>query len=67
MQLSTLIYVDESGDLGWSLHLSRGNGGSSRFLTIAAMVLPATMDHLPRRKVRHLYDQGRWDLKREKK
>jgi hypothetical protein len=65
--LSTLIYVDESGDLGWSFDLPYGRGGSSRFLTIAAMVLPDTIEHLPRRKIRHLYMQGNWDPKREKK
>jgi hypothetical protein len=29
--------------------------------------LPETLDYLPERKVRHLYDQGKWDKKREKK
>lgn len=65
--MSTLIYVDESGDLGWSLDQPYGNGGSSRFLTIAAMILPDQIDHLPRRKIRQLYAQGKWDTKREKK
>ena len=67
VDLSELIYVDESGDLGWSFDLPYGQGGSSRFLTIAAMILPDSLDHLPQRKVRHLYNQGKWDTKREKK
>ncbi len=65
--VATLIYVDESGDLGWSLDKPYGHGGSSRFLTIAAMILPESHDHLPRRKVRQLYKHGKWDEKREKK
>lgn len=65
--LSALIYVDESGDLGWSFDLPYGQGGSSRFLTIAALILPDSLEHLPQRKIRHLYNQGKWDTKREKK
>lgn len=62
-----LIYVDESGDLGWSFDRSYGHGGSSRFLSIAAMLVPDELDHLPRRKVKHLYQHGHWDTAREKK
>ena len=65
--MATLIYVDESGDLGWSFESPYGRGGSSRYLTIAAMILPEMLDHLPERKVRQLYRQGNWDSKREKK
>lgn len=65
--MSVLIYVDESGDLGWSFDRPYGHGGSSRFLTIAAMILPGTLDQLPKRKVRQLYEHGKWDTKREKK
>lgn len=64
---TSLIFVDESGDLGWSFDKPYGNGGSSRYLTIAAMIIPATHHHLPERKVRQLYKQGKWDTKREKK
>ncbi|WP_332877716.1 DUF3800 domain-containing protein [Massilia sp. S19_KUP03_FR1] len=62
-----LIYVDESGDLGWSFAQPYGRGGSSRYLTIAAMVLPETLDHLPTRKVKQLYTSGKWDYRQEKK
>lgn len=61
------IYIDESGDLGWSFDQPYGHGGSSRFLTIAALIVPDELDHLPRRKVRDLYRYGKWDIKREKK
>lgn len=65
--MSVLIYVDESGDLGWSFDAPYGSQGSSRFLSIAALILPAQLDHLPSRKIRQLYNQGGWDTKREKK
>lgn len=62
-----LIYVDESGDLGWSFDCPYGKGGSSRYLTIAAMLLSEELDHHPRRTVKDLYKYGKWDIKREKK
>lgn len=61
------IYIDESGDLGWSFEQPYGQGGSSRYLTIAALLVPDDLDHLPRRKVKDLYRYGKWDIKREKK
>jgi len=65
--VTTLIFVDESGDLGWSFDKTYGHGGSSRFLTIAAMILPDQYEHIPKRKIRHFYDRWKWDTKREKK
>ncbi|MES2015188.1 MAG: DUF3800 domain-containing protein [Pseudomonadota bacterium] len=62
-----LIYVDERGDLGWSFDQPYGQGGSSRYLTIAALLVPDLLDHLPKRKVKDLYKYGKWDTKREKK
>ncbi|MES2739478.1 MAG: DUF3800 domain-containing protein [Pseudomonadota bacterium] len=62
-----LIYVDESGDLGWSFEQPYGQGGSSRYLTIASLLVPDELDHLPKRKVKDLYKYGKWDTKREKK
>lgn len=49
------IYVDESGDLGWTFDKPYLNGGSSRFLTIAHLIVPKISSHLPKRKVRELY------------
>lgn len=34
-----LIFLDESGDLGWSFDRPNGQGGSSRYLTIAGFVI----------------------------
>jgi hypothetical protein len=33
------IYLDESGDLGWSFDKPHQNGGSSRYITIAGIVI----------------------------
>lgn len=34
------IFVDESGDLGWNFARPFGQGGSSRYLTLACLILP---------------------------
>lgn len=34
------VYFDESGDLGWSFDKPYGAGGSSRYLTIAFLIIP---------------------------
>ncbi|MEY2864592.1 MAG: hypothetical protein RLY58_2299 [Pseudomonadota bacterium] len=62
-----LIYLDESGDLGWQLNLPYGAGGSSRFLVIAAVICDeAQLKHLER-LVRNLYKTFQWNTKKEKK
>lgn len=65
--MSILIYLDESGDLGWTLTKPYGQGGSSRHLTIGALVVPEQKKHLPGRVIRDLYDAFRWDTSNEKK
>ena len=50
------IYCDESGDLGWIFHKPFGNGGSSRYLSIAFLVTPKSLSKLPKRIVRDIYD-----------
>ncbi|PHV09809.1 DUF3800 domain-containing protein [Chitinimonas sp. BJB300] len=65
--MAQLVYVDESGDLGWSFDKPYGQGGSSRYLTIAAVLLPESKNHLPERKIRQLYKNWKWDTAREKK
>lgn len=65
--LTQLIYADESGDLGWSFTQPYGRGGSSRYLTIAAMHVPQGCEHLPERAVRGLYKRFQWDSRKEKK
>jgi len=61
------IYLDESGDTGWRFDYPYTQGGSSRFLVIAACVSSPVKDHIPERLVRHLYQHRGWNPKREKK
>jgi hypothetical protein len=61
------IFVDESGDLGWTLDAPYRAGGSSRFLTIGALCIPLSKEYLARRVIRHLYDKFGWNTANEKK
>ena len=61
------IYLDESGDLGWTFNKPYGAGGSSRFLTIAYLSLPPEKKHLPKRVVRKAYKKFNFKPSREKK
>lgn len=49
------VYIDESGDLGWSLDKPYRRGGSSRFLTIAFLVIPKEKSQKTKRIVKDLY------------
>jgi Protein of unknown function (DUF3800) len=53
--MSTSIYLDESGDLGWRLDQPYKRGGSSRYLSLAAVIVPSGKSHLIARIVRGLY------------
>lgn len=50
-----LIYLDESGDLGWSLDRPYKKGGSSQYLTIACVLLPESKLSSIERIVRGFY------------
>ena len=56
------IYLDESGDLGWQLE-----NGSSRFLTLAAIIIPAHQHHHLERIVRGIYKNRKRPLNNELK
>jgi hypothetical protein len=60
------IYLDESGDTGWILDQPYPRGGSSRYLVIAALLVPTSHDKHPERALRGLYKQRQWSS-REKK
>ncbi len=64
---SIIIYLDESGDLGWKFSNPYRRGGSSRFLTIASLVVTPEKRHLPKRLIRKLYNKFKWRTKSEKK
>ena len=49
------IFLDESGDLGWSLAKPRGKGGSSRFIVLAAVTVPAGLNGDLEKIVRNIY------------
>lgn len=65
--MSLIIYLDESGDLGWNFDDPYRRGGSSRFLTIGALCVPTIKKHIPKRVIRDLYRKFRWDTAKEKK
>lgn len=62
-----IIYLDESGDLGWTLNAPYRHGGSSRHLTIASLVTTPSKKHLPKRLIQKLYKKFKWPTKIEKK
>lgn len=66
-KLALLIYADESGDLGFSFDKPYGRGGSSRYLTIFAVLFDEAQDKHPKRVVRQLYKSSGWHIKKEKK
>lgn len=61
------IYLDESGDLGWTLDRPYRKGGSSRYLTIAKLIIPKTKKQYPKRIVRKLYNKKNWNPTNELK
>lgn len=64
---SSIIYLDESGDLGWTFTAPYRAGGSSRFLTISALCVPNEKKHIPKRLVKGLYKKFNWSPQNEKK
>ncbi len=65
--MSSVIYADESGDLGWSFDAPYRQGGSSRYLTIASLCVPSEKKHIPKRVIKELYEKFRWPTSAEKK
>lgn len=49
------VYLDESGDLGWSFELPFRKGGSSRYLTLAYLIIPHQDRDSSKRLVRDIY------------
>jgi len=62
-----IIFLDESGDLGFDFTKPYRAGGSSRFLTIGALCVPPAKKHLPKRLIRELYKKFKWNPAKEKK
>ncbi len=53
--MPTTIFMDEAGDTGWSLHAPYGKKGSSRFLILAAVIIPHGKNIHIERIIRGLY------------
>ena len=49
------VYFDESGDLGWTFNKPYGDGGSSRYLTIAFLFIDESLKSIPKRIIKDLY------------
>jgi Protein of unknown function (DUF3800) len=64
---SHVIFLDESGDLGWSFDQPFRRGGSSRYLTIAYLIGPSGKFQPAKRLVRKAYDYFGFDPKIEVK
>lgn len=50
-----LVYIDESGDLGWVFDKPYRSGGSSRYLTISSLIVPENLKFHPKRVIIDLY------------
>jgi hypothetical protein len=51
------IYLDETGDLGWSFDKPFQEGGSSRYLTITALIIPKPLSSRSKRIVKKTYQK----------
>ncbi|MFP4486387.1 MAG: DUF3800 domain-containing protein [Campylobacterales bacterium] len=65
--MKIVVCLDESGDLGWKLSSPYRYGGSSRYLTIASVLMPHNKRHLPKRVIKKLYEKYHWNPQEEKK
>lgn len=54
------VYLDESGDLGWTFSQPFRSGGSSRFLCLAFMFLPKEHRKKPKRIIADMYRKYGW-------
>ena len=63
----TLIYQDESGDLGWTFDKPNRKGGSSRYLSIAFVCVPDAKKQQLWRLVKRIYEKYKLNPKVEKK
>jgi hypothetical protein len=54
------VYLDESGDMGWTFSQPFRHGGSSRFLCLAIMFLPKEDRKRPKRIIADMYRKYGW-------
>lgn len=60
-----IVYLDESGDLGWKLDKPYLKGGSSKYLTLCCLLIPSSKKHLTKRIIKQIYKKEKKDFKRE--
>jgi len=65
--MELLVFLDESGDLGFKFDAPYREGGSSRYLTMAFFVLPPQKEKLLNRLVRDFYKKYKIKPTKEKK
>jgi hypothetical protein len=61
------IYIDESGDLGWTLDKPNRNGGSSKFITITGIVIRTDEEKYISRFITEIYKKYNLTTNIEKK
>jgi len=61
------VYLDESGDQGFTFEKPFRKGGSSRYLTVSFLLVPPKLSYLPKRIVRKLYNKRKQPTCRELK
>jgi hypothetical protein len=59
------VFLDESGDTGWDFSQPYRKGGSSRFLTLAFLVVDPAQHDRPRRLIRDIRRKYRMNVSRE--
>lgn len=61
------IYIDESGDLGWTLDKPNRNGGSSRYITLTGLVISENEEKYITRFISDIYKKYKLTPNIEKK
>jgi len=59
------VFLDESGDLGWSFDKEFREGGSSRYLTLAFLFLPSQHKRKPKKIIQGLYKRYKWQSEKK--
>ncbi len=62
-----IVFLDESGDLGWKFDQPYRFSGSSRYLTISSVIVPIEKSHILSRFIKDLYVKHKWEVQKEKK
>ncbi|MFH4968578.1 DUF3800 domain-containing protein [Gaetbulibacter sp. M240] len=61
------IYIDESGDLGWTFDKPNRAGGSSRYITISGFIIPPDDEKYVKRFLKNIHNKYNLNPSIEKK